>query len=134
MTEEKIATREEKLAPLIGRALGDAAFRKRLVESPKAVIAEEFGVELPDELKVEVLQESVSKLYIVLPQPPVEGELGDEELKAVAGGSCVSFTSQVSNTAAQSANTAFQPTAKGGKGGAGVTFNPGILGGNKNGW
>jgi hypothetical protein len=50
------------------------------------VIAEELGVELPDELKIEVLQESSEKLYVVVPPLPAQGELNDEQLKAIAGG------------------------------------------------
>ena len=87
MSEEKVPTREEKLAPLIAKAWTDEAYRKELITNPKGVLQKEFGVELPDSLTIEVLEESPTKLYIVIPSKPTD-ELTDEQLEAVAGGAC----------------------------------------------
>ncbi len=87
MTEEKkIPTREEKLAPVVAKAWLDEAYRKELVADPKAVLSKEFGIELPDSLSIEVVEENEGKLYIVIPAKPKEDQLTDEQLKAVAGG------------------------------------------------
>jgi hypothetical protein len=88
MSEERPATREEKLAPVIAKAWQDEAYRKELIADPKGVLQKEFGVELPEGLSIEVLEESPSKLYIVIPPKPT-GELSDEQLEAVAGGACI---------------------------------------------
>jgi hypothetical protein len=52
------------------------------------VIEREFGVKLPAEVTVQVLEESPNKLYFVLPNRPQEAQsdLSEEQLEAVAGG------------------------------------------------
>jgi hypothetical protein len=85
MSEEKVSTREEKLAPVIARVWQDEAYRKELIADPKGVLQKEFGVELPEGLAIEVLEESPAKLYIVIPPKPTN-ELGDDQLEEVAGG------------------------------------------------
>jgi hypothetical protein len=88
MSEERMATREEKLAPIIAKAWQDEAYRKELVANPKGMLQKEFGVELPESLNIEVLEESPAKLYIVIPPKPTD-ELSDEQLEGVAGGVCI---------------------------------------------
>jgi hypothetical protein len=61
------------------------------MSNPKAAIAKELGQELPAELEFEVLEQTPTKLYLVLPMSEsVEGspdeELAEEQLEAVAGG------------------------------------------------
>jgi hypothetical protein len=69
---------------LINKACTDADFRLRLRADPKAAIRETFGVEVPPDVQIEVLEETPSKFYLVL--PPQTDELTDEQLAAVAGG------------------------------------------------
>jgi hypothetical protein len=88
MSEEKTATREEKLAPLVAKAWQDEVYRKELIANPKGVLQKEFGVELPEGLEIEVLEESPKKLFIVIPAKPTD-ELTDEQLEGVAGGFCL---------------------------------------------
>jgi hypothetical protein len=77
-------------AKLIEKAMADEAFKRELRSNPKAAIAKEVGQELPAELEIEVLEQTPTKLYLVLPMSesvasPSE-ELAEEQLEAVAGG------------------------------------------------
>lgn len=51
---------------LIQKAAGDAETRRKLVTSPKIALAE-AGVVLPDELTIEVLENTDKVIHLVLP-------------------------------------------------------------------
>jgi hypothetical protein len=70
---------------LIARAQADPAFRQALLSQPMATIEQELGIALPEGLRVEILEETASTLYLVLP-PPAEAELSEEDLDDVSGG------------------------------------------------
>jgi hypothetical protein len=88
MDESTVNARKALEAKLIDRAMKDAAFREELVRDPKAVFARELGISVPDSIHVQVLEESSTTVYLVLPQAPASAgtELSDQELEAVAGG------------------------------------------------
>jgi len=77
-------------AKLIEKAMADEAFKRELMSNPKAAIAKEVGQEVPAELEIEVLEQTPTKLYLVLPMSESEAspseELAEEQLEAVAGG------------------------------------------------
>lgn len=82
---------------LIQRAWEDENFKQELLNNPKVVYARESGEELPKALEIEVIQETASKVYLILPTKPIpantsEGELSEEALEAVAGGVCINST------------------------------------------
>ncbi|MBV6626116.1 MAG: NHLP leader peptide family RiPP precursor [Rivularia sp. (in: Bacteria)] len=52
---------------LITKAFQDISFRRELIENPKMAIAEYFGVQLPVDIEIKVLQEDKKVLYVVLP-------------------------------------------------------------------
>lgn len=79
-----VKTRKNLEIHLITRALKDEAFRHELITNPKAVIEEELGTKLPDELEIKVLEETEDTIYMVLPCNPYEG-LSEEELQASLG-------------------------------------------------
>ena len=83
-------TRQEFEAKLIAKTWQDEAFKQQLINNPKAVYAQELGQEIPESLKIEVLEESANTVYLVLPRKPevasVEAELSEEALEAIAGG------------------------------------------------
>lgn len=74
---------------LIQKAWNDQAFHDALRANPRATIERELSIALPEGLEVEVVEETPTKVYLVLPaRPPAsaERELSDEELGMVAGG------------------------------------------------
>jgi hypothetical protein len=79
-----LKTRKDLEIHLITRALKDESFRAELIANPKAVIEQEIGSKLPDELEITVLEETADTIYMVLPCNPYEG-LSEEELKASLG-------------------------------------------------
>jgi hypothetical protein len=72
---------------LVTRAERDADFRQRLTVDPKAAVEEELGVELPPDLELRVLQEEPNEAILVLPHGGDPGQLREDELAEVAGGS-----------------------------------------------
>ncbi|MEO7236957.1 MAG: NHLP leader peptide family RiPP precursor [Lapillicoccus sp.] len=87
MSDSSSTDRRELEDRLVARATSDSAFRQRLVDDPHAVVRDELGVTLPDDVSVTVLQESADRLYLVIPRADGEpSDLSDAELGAVAGG------------------------------------------------
>lgn len=80
--------REQIQAAVITKAQEDAAFKEKLMQSPKEAMQEACGMAVPDGIEVEVLEEKPNKLYLVLPMNVNDMELSDELLEKVAGGSC----------------------------------------------
>ena len=74
---------------LVAKAMKDEAFRKNLLENPKAAIEEETGIKLPEAINLKVLEENPSTFYLILPlkiNPENEDELTEAELEMVSGG------------------------------------------------
>jgi hypothetical protein len=81
-------TRQDIEAHIIAQAWKDEAYKKELLSNSKAVIEREFGVQLPAQVNVRVMQEDSTNLYFVLSARPdlSNAELSEEQLEAVAGG------------------------------------------------
>ena len=89
MTEASGGGRAEMERRLVERSLQDEDFRQRLLADPKAAVEEELGIQLPAEVQIRVVEETADTIYLALPSasPAGEGgELSDQELEAVAGG------------------------------------------------
>jgi hypothetical protein len=71
------------------KAAQDAEFRAALLRDPHAALAGE-GIELPDEVRVTVVEATPEHVTLVLP-PRVDedGELGEDALAGSAGGTFV---------------------------------------------
>ena len=68
---------------MVRRAWADPAFAERLRADPKAALAEHLGVDLPDYLEVDLVEERPDRLVIVLPvdlssfrRPTVDAMIG----------------------------------------------------------
>jgi hypothetical protein len=55
---------------IIQKAWEDSEFKKQLIENPKAALKEAFGINVPDSIKLNILKETDTNLYFVLPQNP----------------------------------------------------------------
>ena len=86
--QEQVQTRQDIEARIIAKAWKDEAYKQELLTNPQAVLAREFGVEFPEEIKVQVLEENSSSLYFVLPMSPmaIAQELSEDQLEVIAGG------------------------------------------------
>jgi len=82
-SEKKPVSRKKLKEQIIKKAQEDQGFKKALVENPKGAIGQ-LGVQLPEDVEVKVVEESTEVVYLVLPVNP--GELTDEQLDDVAGG------------------------------------------------
>jgi hypothetical protein len=72
---------------LIGRAATDANFRQQLLTNARAAIEKELGIALPDDLEIQVIEETPNRLCLVLPmKQEARGQLSDAALKSVAAG------------------------------------------------
>ncbi|WP_414698949.1 NHLP leader peptide family RiPP precursor [Paenibacillus sp. LPE1-1-1.1] len=77
MTAEQ--TLQEKI---IQKAWEDAEFKKQLLADPKAAVKEAFGIDVPDSIEVEVVEETANKYYLVLPQSPTVVKSADDSVEA----------------------------------------------------
>ena len=84
MTEER-----NQLAELFAACWKDDALKQRFMSDPKAVLAE-YGMDVPDGMDVNVVENSDNTVHITMPMAP-DGhhELSDEELSAAAGGTTI---------------------------------------------
>jgi hypothetical protein len=80
-------TQETMQAQVMARAMKDLRFRQELLNDPRAVLAREYQLHLPDQMVVQVLEETPNTYTLVLSaREPVMMELTEAELQAVSGG------------------------------------------------
>lgn len=89
----KSMNRDQFESMIIHKAWKDENYKKALLANPKAVLEKELnalkpGTKLPDNLKVQVVEENPTSLTLVIPQLPTKmgAELSDKDLENVAGG------------------------------------------------
>jgi hypothetical protein len=82
MRNQQKNSREEFEKSIIQRACDDREFRAQLVADCTGTLRS-LGVELPPGVELQVLEETPSRFYVVL---PATDELSDNELRQVAGG------------------------------------------------
>jgi Nitrile hydratase, alpha chain len=61
-------------ALLLQRAATDADFRNLLLDHPKSALAREFGLDIPADVHITVLQETPNQHYVVLPPEPTPAD------------------------------------------------------------
>lgn len=65
-----MASQQELQTQIIEKAWADEDFKKKLIANPIAALKEAFGLDIPANINVEVLEETADKYYLVLPQNP----------------------------------------------------------------
>ena len=81
MTEHR-----KKLAALFAACWKDEALKARFLSDPKAVLAE-YGIAVPANINVNVVENTDNTVHITMPQSPSGvSDISDEELAGVAGG------------------------------------------------
>lgn len=76
---------QRNLGRMIAKAWADPAFKERLKADPKAVLAE-MGVETPEGVVVEVLENTAEKTHLVLPAEPSCEVPSDEDIAQMESG------------------------------------------------
>jgi len=76
--------RDPRLFPL-NWGSHDPVFTARFKADPKTALRY-MGVDVPDEITIEVVENSTNKIYLVLPPCPTESELSKDVLKLLAEG------------------------------------------------
>jgi hypothetical protein len=79
-----VSARDEFERAVAQKASQDPDFKRRLLANPKEALKAAFGVEIPKDVAFQVLEETPSRFYLVL--PVAMQELSDEDLEKAAGG------------------------------------------------
>ena len=75
-----------KMNTLIAACWKDDALKQRFLSDPHGVLAE-HGMDVPEGMNVNVVENTDNTVHVTLPAAPVElAELSDEELENAAGG------------------------------------------------
>ena len=82
--ETPLQSAEDMRRQVTDKAIADDDFRSLLISDPKTAISQELGVDLPEDIKVEVHQSDAQVLHLALPVT----EIGEEQLEAIAAGRC----------------------------------------------
>lgn len=72
------------------KAGSDAKFRAEFLANPHAAFESWFGTALPPQIKLRAIEEGADEYVVVIPHNAAagkDGELSDDDLEAVAGGS-----------------------------------------------
>ena len=78
--------REKMTAQIVTKAQEDPAFKKQLLSDPRAALEQELDMALPENMAVEVLEETPDKVYLVLPVDTEDLEIPDELVEKVSAG------------------------------------------------
>lgn len=73
------------LAAILEKAQTDPSFREKLLADPAATLAGE-GLAVPPGFTVVALEDTPTRMHLVLPPVSPTGEVSEQDLDAVAGG------------------------------------------------
>jgi hypothetical protein len=83
----ELKQRQELAAKFIAKAWESDNFKQELISNSKAIFAKVLDSPVPDNVQIQVLEETSTTYYLVIPKKPeVVEALSDEALDALAGG------------------------------------------------
>ena len=74
----------KQYAQIVAKCWADPAFKSKLLVNTNATLTAE-GVNIPSGVEVRVVENSAQVVYVVLPAPPAEGEIAEEDMSNVVG-------------------------------------------------
>jgi Nitrile hydratase, alpha chain len=80
-----MSDRADVEARIIGQAMSDANFRKKLLADPVGTLRG-AGVDVPEGVSVQVVQDTATLVHMVLPAPVGDSEISDSDLDMVSAG------------------------------------------------
>ncbi len=86
--QEQLQAYAKQYGQVVAKAWADDDFKQRLLTDPAAVLQAE-GIAVPEGVELRAVENTDKVLYFMLPPKP-SGELSDEQLDQVAGGSTAS--------------------------------------------
>ncbi|WP_028609347.1 NHLP leader peptide family RiPP precursor [Paenibacillus harenae] len=63
---------EQLREKIIQKAWEDAKFKKLLLADPKKALKETFGIDVPDTIELEAVEDTPNKYHLVIPPNPSE--------------------------------------------------------------
>ena len=81
----------KKVGQITAKAWSDADFKRRLLSDPAAVL-KDYGLAVPPDVKIKVVEDTDTLMHLALPPKPTGKELSEEDLAAVAGGAMAAPT------------------------------------------
>jgi hypothetical protein len=82
--EVEVSSRADLDFRIVRRALREEGFGERLAADPAGVLTREFGTVIPNGVRINVLQETESDVYLVLPRWPYK-DITTAELQSTTG-------------------------------------------------
>lgn len=89
MPETKNISRYEFRQAIVNRAWTDEGFAAQLRKDPRKAVIEMLGVQIPDDLKLQIFEEDEKTMWVPIHAHPTnftQDELSDDQLAAAAGG------------------------------------------------
>ena len=87
-----VTTHDELHSSVLAKASDCEEFRAALIDDPRTALKDNFGVQIPDSLNVQVHEDSAEHVHLVLPD---DGRLNEDELASLSGGT--TWDSSMSN-------------------------------------
>jgi hypothetical protein len=73
----------QNMKEIIKRSWKDEKFKEALIKDPKGTLKSEYGIEIPERVQLDVVEDTKEKTTLILPVPL---ELNEKDLEAVVGG------------------------------------------------
>ena len=83
------AAPSDAFAKVIARAWADDGYKQRLTDDTRATLAE-AGIQVPEGVEIRAVENTATVSHFVIPTQPTEGEVSEDALATVSGGTCMS--------------------------------------------